>query len=137
MFNALSMTELRLVLALLLIPALFSCRHPIETDPNQSPTITALQIVPEAVCGSSEVTFNLSDPNQDPIQWEAKMNTADYGNVNPASGTESSGTTVQAQFKTVARSSHRHRVILTVTARDDKGNEAQPAVIEFFVFYPC
>ena len=93
--------------------------------------------MPEAVCGSSDVTFALNDPNQDPIQWEAKMNTADYGNVDPISGTETSGTTVETKFKTVARSSHRHRVILTVTARDDKGNEAEPVEIEFFVFYPC
>jgi hypothetical protein len=51
------------VLLLLLIPTIFACRHPIETDPGQSPEITNLKILPEAVCGSSMVSFTLTDPN--------------------------------------------------------------------------
>ena len=69
------------VLLLLLIPTIFACRHPIETDPGQSPEITNLQIVPEAVCGSAMVRFTLTDPNNDQIDWEAKMNTDVFGNV--------------------------------------------------------
>jgi len=125
------------VVLLLLIPTFFSCRHPIESDPAQSPVITGLQIVPEAVCGSAMVSFTLSDPNQDPITWEAKMNIVDFGSVEQTSGKEASGTTVQDRFKAATGASHRHRVILTITARDDAGNQAQPAEIEFFVFYPC
>jgi hypothetical protein len=128
---------IRAVLLLLLIPTFLACRHPIETDPNQSPEITNLQILPEAVCGSAMVSFTLSDPNNDQIDWEAKMNTDIFGNVEQKSGKEVSGTTVQDRFKASTGQAHRHRVKLTITARDDKGNEAQPAEIEFFVFYPC
>jgi hypothetical protein len=125
------------VLLLLLIPTIFACRHPIETDPGQSPEITNLQIAPEAVCGSAMVSFTLTDPNNDQIDWEAKMNTDVFGNVDQKSGKEASGTTVQDRFKASTGGAHRHRVKLTITARDDKGNEAQPAEIEFFVFFPC
>jgi hypothetical protein len=125
------------VLLLLLIPTIFACRHPIETDPEQSPEITNLQIVPEAVCGSAMVSFTLSDPNNDQIDWEAKMNTDVFGNVDQKSGKEASGTTVQNRFKAATGAAHRHRVKLTIIAHDDKGNEAPPAEIEFFVFYPC
>jgi hypothetical protein len=125
------------VVLLLLIPTFFSCRHPIESDPAQAPVITNLQIVPEAVCGSAMVSFTLTDPNQDPVTWEAKMNTDVFGNVEEKSGKEASGTTVQDRFKAATGASHRHRVTLTINARDDAGNEAQPAEVEFFVFFPC
>lgn len=125
------------VVLLLLIPTIFACRHPIESDPAQSPQITSLQIIPEAVCGSAQVSFTLTDPNQDPVTWEAKMNTDVFGNVEPTSGKEVSGTTIQTRFKAATGSTHRHRVKLIITARDEAGNEAEPAEIEFFVFYPC
>jgi hypothetical protein len=125
------------VILLLLTPTIFGCRHPIETDPNQSPEITGLQIVPEAVCGSAMVSFTLTDPNNDQIDWESKMNTDAFGNVEQKSGKEASGTTVQNRFKAATGGAHRHRVKLTITARDDDGNESAPAEIEFFVFYPC
>src|SRR5262245_35511698 len=115
----------------LFIATIFACRHPIETDPNQSPEITNLQIAPEAVCGSAMVSFTLTDPNNDQIDWEAKMNTDVFGNVEQKSGKEASGATVQDRFKASTGTAHRHRVKLTITARDDKGNEAQPAEIEF------
>jgi PBP1b-binding outer membrane lipoprotein LpoB len=127
----------RTLLLAILIPIIFACRHPIETDPGQSPEISNLQIAPEAVCGSAMITFTLSDPNNDQIDWEAKMNTDVFGDVVQKSGKEASGTTVQDRFKGSTGQAHRHRVKLTITARDDKGNEAQPAEIEFFVFYPC
>lgn len=52
------------------------------------------------------------------------MNTDVFGNVEQKSGKEASGTTVQDRFKGATGAAHRHRVKLTITAGDDKGNEA-------------
>jgi hypothetical protein len=128
---------IHVLLLLLVIPTIFACRHPIESDPAASPVISGLQIVPEAVCGGAMVSFTVTDPNQNQIDWEAKMNTDIFGNVEQKLGKDASGTTIQDRFKAATGAAHRHRVKLTITARDDDGNEAQPAEIEFFVFYPC
>ena len=106
-------------------------------DPNLSPEISGLQIVPEAVCGSADVSFTVIDPNQDMIQWDADMNVSAFGNVEQTSGSGTSGSTITIKFNSTTDFQHRHRVSLTVTARDSAGNEAQPARLEFLIFYPC
>jgi hypothetical protein len=108
-----------------------------DTDPNLAPQITALQIVPEAVCGSADVSFTVTDPNQDMILWEAMMNVTAFGNVEQTSGSETSGRTVTIKFLSATNFNHRHRVVLTVSARDSAGNQAEPARLEFLIFYPC
>ena len=125
-------------LLLVLFLAIFGCREAMETpDPNLAPEISGLQIVPEAVCGSADVSFTVSDPNQDMIQWDANMNVSAFGNVEQTSGSGTSGSTITIKFNSTTDFQHRHRVSLTVTARDSAGNEAQPARLEFLIFYPC
>jgi hypothetical protein len=124
-------------LTLFLIATVLGCRTSTEIDTAQSPVITGLQIAPETVCGSADVTFTVTDPNRDMIQWEARMNVTAYGNVEQTSGNVSSGTVVVTKFNAVTNMNHRHRVTLTVTARDNSGNESPPARLEFLVFYPC
>jgi hypothetical protein len=119
------------------VATVVGCRTSTETDTAESPSITGLQIRPETVCGTADVSFTLTDPNRDMIQWEARMNVTAYGDIEQQSGNVSSGTAILIKFNAVTNVNHRHRVTLTVAARDGSGNEAPPARLEFLVFYPC
>ena len=108
-------------------------------DPNRSPQIASLKIDPSVVCvgARAEISFDLADPNQDAVTWNAKLNTLVHGDLETKTGTAASGTHVTIGFKAAKTGFHRHRVGIKVEAIDPSGAAATPAELNFFVFTFC
>ena len=102
----------------------------------QAPSITNLKVDPELICvgTASDVSFVLSDPNQDSITWNAKLSTNIHGTLEKTSGTEPSGAQILVRFKAANSGRHRHFVKITVSATDSSGLQAVPAVFDVYVF---
>lgn len=110
---------------------------PVGQNPSLgAPRVQNLQIDPDVICvgSAAEITFEVLDPNQDPITWTIKLNTNIHGSPDKTTGTDVSGSHVDVRFKAATSGRHSHRVTLTVSAADPGGLQAEPASKELFVF---
>lgn len=107
-----------------------------NTPVPQAPQILNLKVDPETICvgTAADVTFDLTDPNQDAITWTARLSTTIHGTLELTQGTEASGTRLQFRFKAATSGRHRHTVTLRVTAVDAGGLQAEPAEFDIYVF---
>jgi hypothetical protein len=104
--------------------------------PASAPRITNLTITPEVICVGSvaDISFILTDPNEDEIIGGVGLSTGEHGGVNPSIGNVPSGTTVVTRFDAASSGRHNHQVKMKVVVTDIGGLQGQPAEIEFFVF---
>ena len=102
----------------------------------EAPQILNLKVEPQTICVSTaaDVSFELIDPNNDPIGWTAGLSTKIHGTLERTEGTDASGTQMQIRFKAATSGRHRHTVTVTVSATDSSGLQAAPAKFDIFVF---
>jgi hypothetical protein len=106
------------------------------TPGPQPPRVTDLAVNPEVICvgTAADVSFNVTDPNQDPVSWSARLSTQIHGILDKTEGTDPSGSHIQFRFKAATSGRHRHFVKLKVNAVDSGGLQAEEAEFEIYVF---
>jgi hypothetical protein len=122
--------------ALLLAP-LFACggSDPVR-EPAEAPRVMNFKADPNVICvgGTSNITFDLVDPNQDAVSWNLNLSTTIHGTLDRTSGTDASGTHLSIRFKAATSGRHRHRISATVSATDAGGLPAEDVSIDLYVF---
>jgi PBP1b-binding outer membrane lipoprotein LpoB len=121
----------------LLIPLFVGCggSDPVQ-PPAEAPRVMNFKADPNVICvgAASNITFDLVDPNQDPINWTLKLSSTIHGALDKTSGTDASGSHLSVRFKAATSGRHRHRISATVSATDPGGLPAQDVSIDLYVF---
>jgi hypothetical protein len=130
-----SLHKLFVLIALVSLIAGCGGSDPVGPSP-EAPSIVDLKIEPEVICvgSSAEITFEVVDPNQDPVTWNIKLSTNIHGTPVLNNGTNASGSFIDIKFKAATSGRHRHRVVLTVSAQDQGGLQAPEQNKDLFVF---
>jgi hypothetical protein len=120
-----------------LTPVFWGCggSDPVTPLP-EAPRVMNLKANPDVICvgSASNITFELFDPNQDPITWELKLSSSIHGSLDKSTGTDSSGTQVTIRFKAATSGRHQHRITVTLSATDPGGLPAASVSIDLYVF---
>lgn len=122
---------------LLLIPLFIGCggSDPVRSVP-EAPSVTNLKADPNVVCvgGASNITFDVTDPNQDVVNWNLKLSSSIHGALDRTTGTDASGSHISVRFKAATSGRHRHRIFATITATDPGGLPAPAVSVDLYVF---
>jgi hypothetical protein len=109
---------------------------PVQNELPGAPRITELKTDPEVICvgSASNISFHVSDPNEDPVTWKIELSSNIHGLPEQTTGTNPSGSEVIIRFKAATSGRHQHRVSMTVSGNDPGGLQAEPAKADLYVF---